>query len=113
MIRPEILEKIEQNCICLEKYGLSDLAWSKADAQNLIRALMNENIGIIGGTVYKLKQDQLEILGDHWHCEPIKMAKDYTRSKLQSLNYIESYVVEKDEKIIFSITFYEQLVSKK
>lgn len=110
MLRREILGKIMQNSISLEKYGLNDLAWSKEDAQNLIGAIMNDNVGILGGDIYKLNQDKLEILSDNWYCEPMKTAEDYMRSKVQSLNYIKKYPVEKDENIIFSITFTEQLI---
>lgn len=35
--------------LSLEKYGLNDFAWIKEDAQNLIRAIMKNHIGIFGG----------------------------------------------------------------
>lgn len=37
-----IKEKIMQKSIPLDKYGMNDLAWSKADAQNLINLIMRD-----------------------------------------------------------------------
>lgn len=111
MLKQEIREKITKNSVSLERYGLNELAWSKEDAQNLILAIMNDYIGILGGDVYILNQDCLEPLSDNWCCEPINIETEgyYTRSKNESLNYIKNYPVGNNENIIFSITFTEKL----
>lgn len=92
---------------------MSDFAWTKEDAQTLIRAIMRDHIGILGGDVYKLNQDRLEPLYDNWSCEPVDTETEeeyYSRSKIESLNYIENYAIENEENIIFSITFTEKLL---
>jgi hypothetical protein len=111
MIRQSVKEKIIVKSISLEKFGLNDLAWNKEDAKNLIQLIKDDNIGILGGDVYKLKSNHLESLGDNWYCETkkIESKEEYnTRSKAESLSYIEKYPIQ-EENIIFSITFTEEL----
>lgn len=113
MLKQEVKEKITQNSLSLEKYGLNDLAWTKKDAQTLIQEIMKDHIGILGGDVYKLNRDRLEPLYDNWSCEPMDTEteeKYYLRSKIESLNYIERYPIGNAENIIFSITFTEKLI---
>ena len=112
MLKQEVKKKITQKSLSLERYGLNDLAWTKEDAKNLIRAIMRDRIGIFGGDVYKLNQDRLEPLYDNWCCEPMNTETEeeyYSRSKIESLNYIENYAVKNEENMIFSITFTEKL----
>ncbi len=112
MLKQKIKEKITQKSISLEGYGINDLAWSKQDAKELINEIMRDKIGILGGDVYKLTPKCLEPLSDNWSCEPKETESEeefYSRSKSESLKYIENYPVEPDDKILFSITFTEKL----
>lgn len=92
--------------ISLEKFGINDLAWDKENAKNL----MEDEIGILGGDVYKLTNKQLQPTYDNWSCEqkiPESLEDFYARSKKESLNYIYNYPVKDKENIVFSITFTE------
>ena len=107
------IPNVIQKSLCLEKYGLNDFAWTKDDALTLIRAIMRDHIGILEGDVYKLNPDRLEPLYDNWSCEPMNTETEeeyYSRSKIESLNYIENYAIGTGENIIFSITFTEKLL---
>jgi hypothetical protein len=111
--RVMLREKITQKSICLEDYGINDLAWSKEDAKSLINSIMKDKIGILGGDVYKLTSNRLDPLCDNWSCEPMDTESEeeyYFRSKSESLRYIENYSVQPGERIIFSITFTEKLI---
>lgn len=111
MINKEIREKIIKNSISLEKYGINNLAWNQVDAQQLIHLINKDKIGIFGGDVYKLTST-LESLSDNWSCEPTESESEEefsSRSKEESLKYIKSYPVEKEEKILFSIIFTEKI----
>lgn len=111
MLKQEIKEKITQKSISLEGYGLNDLAWTKEDAKNLINSIMKDRIGILGGDVYKLTLNRLEPLYDNWACEPAATESKeeyYSRSKSESLKYIENYPVQAEKNIVFSITFTEK-----
>lgn len=110
-MKQEIIEKIAKKSISLEKYGLNDLAWSKEDAKNLIRAIMKDRVGILGGDVYKLTSNRLEPLYENWACEQAAIESEeefFLRSKFESLKYIENYLVKPEESIVFSITFTEK-----
>lgn len=110
-MKQEIKEKITQNSISLEEYGLNDLAWSKEDATNLINSIMKDRIGILGGDVYKLTSNRLEPLYDNWACEPSAAESEeeyYLRSKSEALKYIENHLVQAGENIVFSIIFTEK-----
>lgn len=112
MLKKEIIEKITQKSISLGEYGLSELAWNKEDAKNLIDSIMKDGIGILGGDVYKLTANHLEPLYDNWACEPgITESEEeyYLRSKFESLKYIENYPLHPSESILFSITFTEKI----
>lgn len=104
--------KIKEKAISLERYGINDFAWKKEDAQVFINSIMKDQIGILGGDVYKLTQNQLEPLYDNWSCEILENESQeeyYLRSKTESLTYIENYRHSPDEKIVFSMTFTEGL----
>jgi hypothetical protein len=112
MLKQEIKDKITEKSISLEGYGINDLAWSKEDAKSLINQIMKDKVGILGGDVYKLTPKRLEPLSDNWSCEPMETEPEedyYSRSKSESLKYIENYPIEPEEKIIFSITFTEKI----
>lgn len=112
MLTQKIKEKITQKSISLEKYGLNDLAWNKEDSIKLINEIIKDKIGILGGDVYKLTPGGLEILPENWSCEPTENESEeeyYLRSKSESINYIENYPTQMNEKIIFSITFTERI----
>src|SRR5690348_15289308 len=106
MLKREIREKIFQNALSLEEYGINGLAWSMEDAKKLINEIMKDKIGILGGDVYKVIPKRLESLSDNWFCEPKNSESEeqfYSRSKLESLKYIENYPIELGETIIFAI----------
>lgn len=105
----DLENKIRKNALSLKHYNLDDLCWNKEDAINLILAIMEDEIGILGGDVYRLSH-YLEPLYDNWHCEihtSESMISFYKRSKIESLRYIESYPAEPRD--VFSITFTKKI----
>lgn len=112
MLNRLIEEKITQNAVSLDKYGINQLAWEKADAMKLIFSIMNDRIGVLGGDVYRLTSDRLEPLCDNWLNEPSdveSLDEFFLRSKSETLKYIEVYPVDAEEKILFSIIFTEKM----
>jgi Immunity protein 40 len=110
MIQHHIKQKILEKAISLESFGLRDLAWEKESAINLITALMLDDIGILGGDVYSFDLKRLIPTYDNWSCEPEKgelKGKYFLRSKVNSLNYINQYPINPNEKILFSLVFTE------
>jgi len=113
MLNEAIRNKIIKNSIPLDKYGIHEFAWIKKDAEKLILTIMDENIGILGGDIYKSTTSKLEPLSENWACEPTTSETQqeyFHRSKLESLKYIRSFPLNPDEKILFAIIFTEQII---
>lgn len=112
MISNNITQKILKNVQSLKKFGLNDLVWVKRDAKDLIISLMNEDIGILGGSVYKIDSNRLQPMYDNWSCLPeAEETKEAfcLRSKKESFDYIDKYPVFLNEYILFSIVFTEDI----
>ena len=106
----KIKEKILKKAISLNRFGINELAWEKEAAKMLITSLLEENIGILGGDVYKMNLDKLEPMYNNWACNIYNNeSKDeyFLRSKIQSLDYINNYPIHPNEKIMFVIVFSE------
>ncbi len=115
MIKRQIREKILGDAVALSRFGLYDLAWDRESAKFLIDSLKSDDIGILGGNVYKIESDWLIPLSDNWSCNPTvgeNKKEYYLRSKLESLKYIEAYPNHENELILFSIGFTEDLDSQ-
>ncbi len=72
MIEELIKNKLLEKAISLQQFGLNDLVWEKEDAKKLIISLMSDNIGILGGDVYKIDSKKLIPTYDNWSSEPKK-----------------------------------------
>jgi hypothetical protein len=91
---------------------MRDLVWKKEDAIKLITLLEFEEIGILGGDVYRIEANSVIPMYDNWSCEIQENERKidfFSRSKLIAYNYINNYSVSSDENIVFSIVFTEIL----
>lgn len=110
-MKQELMDKIFEKSVDLKKFGINGLAWSQTDAKSLISSIIDDDLGVLGGDVYKIDQNKLEPLYDNWSCEieENESRKNYFyRSKIEALNYTENYSISPGEKIFFSIVFTEQ-----
>lgn len=108
MIVKKLAEKIANTACYLKNFHIHDLAWYKETAIEMLNSILSDDIGILGGDVYELDQDDLIPLCDNWSSEPLRnesRAEFYLRSKMESLQYITKYPVKKNETIIFAIVF--------
>ncbi|MBS0622495.1 MAG: hypothetical protein JSR80_06020 [Verrucomicrobia bacterium] len=112
MINLYIKQKILEKAMPLTAFGMNDLTWEKEDAKNLINLLMRDDIGILGGSVYKIDSNHLIPMYDNWSCNPgekEKISDFFLRSKIKASDYIDKYPVDSGEKIVFSIVFTEDV----
>jgi hypothetical protein len=108
MINNDIKQKILENAVSLERFHINDITYQKEDAKKLIKLLIKDDIGILGGSVYKIDSMRLIPLYDNWACNPNEQEtaqEYYMRSKETAFNYIDKYPVDFDENILFSIVF--------
>lgn len=112
MIQNYIKQKILEKAVSLDNFGMNDLTWEKEDAKILITSLMQDDIGILGGSVYKIDSNNLIPMYDNWSYNPD--AKEtrkefYFGSKIKALEYIKKYPIYPGEKILFSLVFTEDI----
>ena len=113
MIPDYLIKKIIDKAKSLNKFGIDDIAWGKKEAKNLIISLMEDDIGILGGDVYKLDSEHLISLGDGWATDPNEGESKqnyFSRSKMHALDYINRYPIKDSESILFAIVFTERIV---
>ena len=112
MIQSYVKEKILEKAISLDNFGIKDLTWEKETAKILITSLMQDDIGILGGSVYKIDSNNLIPMYDNWSCNPDakETSKEfYFKSKKKALEYIDKYPIYPGEKILFSLVFTEDI----
>lgn len=85
---------LESKGIPLRRFGIADIALSRADAILAVSFLRNASIPILGGDVYYQKYSGIELAYANWHSDPVN-GEDrdsfVTRSCLETLNYIEGF----------------------
>lgn len=113
MSKTEVIRRLKKGLIFLEQYGLSDLAWKRADALEVLKALMTDEIGVLGGDVYRIvPPGRFEPIYYDWTCkpQPCESAEQFhRRSKIESIEHIQECHDEDEESLVFSITFNERL----
>ena len=112
MIQSYIKQKILEKAISLNKFGMNDLTWEKEAAKRLITSLMQDDIGILGGSVYRIDSNHLIPMYDNWsyNSDAKETSKEfYFKSKIKALEYIDKYPVYLGEEILFSLVFTEDI----
>jgi peptide subunit release factor 1 (eRF1) len=55
--------------ISLESLGISDRALSLEDALAMVAFKARDGIPVLGGDVYRVSHEQLEMTKENWHCD--------------------------------------------
>jgi hypothetical protein len=110
-----IPKNFKKKGIYLADWNINKLAWEKKEALEVINYFFhcNDEVGIIGGDVYKLSNNQLVSLYDNWSYddEANESNKDYNiKSLLEAKKYIENYQINSEDKILFSFVFSDYVV---
>ncbi|NGX56374.1 MAG: hypothetical protein K1060chlam5_00612 [Candidatus Anoxychlamydiales bacterium] len=110
----KIPKDLIKKSIDLSKWGINERAWDKKRSLELLEILLRNNyeIGVSGGDVYCLENDELKTLYENWFCDPRsnETIKEYNlRSLLEAKRYIENYNIKKNN-IIFSFVFSDYLL---
>jgi hypothetical protein len=78
----------------LEGVGVRNWALTKADALRALENLLEMEVGIAGGDVYKLVNGKLELTYNNWFCDrnAREISEHYVaRSVAHARNYIANY----------------------
>lgn len=80
--------------LSLEELGLADVAWPVHRIGEVLNALKDAGVAILGGDVYENDGGLLRATYDNWHCERLRTESltEYTRrSWQQAWEYTHTY----------------------
>ncbi|HYW08311.1 MAG TPA: Imm40 family immunity protein [Longimicrobium sp.] len=78
----------------LESAGVNNVAWKAADLPDILGWLHHQEIGILGGDVYRVENGDLQLTYDSWSCErhPAEQMRDYVhRSHEHAIQYVQKH----------------------
>lgn len=73
---------------------MSEVAWPLDRVEDVLRAVKDSGIAVLGGDVYEDREGRLQATYDNWHCErePAETFADYAeRSWKRAWDYIVAY----------------------
>lgn len=108
MIIPEALKP---KGISLQNIGVSDIAWLRSDALELLKAFENSSVAVLGGDVLKKEKDKYKYNYDNWSSD-IRPGEDWQafagRSRKETQAYIEDYRDSGNGDFIYCLIFTEK-----
>jgi hypothetical protein len=68
-ILQKLPEEVKRSLYSLSGLGIPDLAWSLDDISDVLRALKDTGLAILGGDVYAQEAGRVRPTFDSWHCD--------------------------------------------
>jgi len=68
-ILDKLPEEVKRSLHSLQELGIPDLAWSLDDIGDVLRALKDQSVAILGGDVYEEQGGRIRPTFDSWHCD--------------------------------------------
>ncbi len=99
VISNELLKK----GISLLSLGINEYAWDKDNIKEIFEELSKRKIGILGGDVYKIENENIKMTFDSWYMNKDSSEEFYQKSKLRALRYIEDYEKNNCGEFIYTI----------
>jgi hypothetical protein len=94
----------------LQEIGVAEVAFTRPDALDALKALKGSQAGVLGGDVLKLVNGKPRYTYDNWHVDkaPNEDISDFLiRSITETENYIRNYPDPEDGTILFSLVVSE------
>jgi len=109
------LERLSEDLIVrafpLDDLGVSELAWSQADALLVVAGLEDSDVAILGGDVYCKMLSGILPMAENWACErrSSESLKEYAmRSRREARSYIQSFPTSTREGTLFVLVLCEE-----
>lgn len=99
-------KELTESARSLEHLGISELAWNWKSAIKAIEFLSNNNCAILGGDVYDLNDDELNVTSDSWYFNKSEARSDQDyliESSKRAITYINQYHARNGEDFYYSI----------
>ncbi|EEO2581605.1 hypothetical protein G6R46_000183 [Listeria monocytogenes] len=88
-----------------DSVGASEVAWHYSDIVQVINILTRNGYIILGGDVYQLVNDSIEVTYDNWYINAEKTEEGIRFSEEKAKDYLESYYERFGENFIYSIVY--------
>ncbi|MBC2012520.1 hypothetical protein HCB13_06505 [Listeria marthii] len=85
--------------------GVNEVAWHYSDVVQVINILTRNGYIILGGDVYQLLNNSIEVTYDNWYINAEENAEGIRLSEEKAKGYIESYFERFGENFIYSIVY--------
>ncbi len=93
-----------QQGVDLKSLGINEYAWDSDTIKKVFDELARKRIGILGGDVYKISGNRIEVTCDNWYANHDGSDDFYQKSRIIALEYIDKYEKNNCGKYIYSIT---------
>lgn len=89
----------------LEQLGIGEIAWRKDEIISIIKILNKNNIPVLGGDVYKIINDKIEITYDNWYMNNDGNSDFVERSLIKVVSYIGEYESANGNNFVYTLVF--------
>lgn len=88
-----------------DSLGVNEVAWHYSDVAQVINILTRNGYIILGGDVYQLLNNSIEVTYDNWYFNAEDNEEGIRLSEEKTKDYIESYYKRFGENFIYSIVY--------
>ena len=102
-----LIDNILSHGISLKPLGIDSWAENKENILKSIKELEKNNIFILGGDVYELRDDQIFYTTDSWSCEKMNEESDEEylhQCAIKARRFVEDFPVLNQGEFLFSLT---------
>jgi len=101
ILKDIIPEKMWSCGVVLDNLGVKEVAWDFFDVMKVIDILKQKRYTILGGDVYKMKDDKIEITYDNWYIDRNIATVENSIEKAEE--YIEFYHQKQGEGYLYTL----------
>lgn len=85
--------------------GINEIVWKEKDAIKVVDFLITKGYAILGGDVYSIKGDDIELTYDSWYINKSTNQSFLEDSRKKAFEYISEYVGKNGGNYFYSIVF--------
>ena len=101
----EIIPKaMFEHGIDLKEIGINEYAWNRNNIEDIINILAKKKIVVLGGDVYRISNDNIQMTYDSWYVNNDGSEYFYIKSYVVALNYIDEYEKNNLGNFLYTIT---------
>lgn len=98
-------KKIVDSSFSLRELGINNVAWDYKHIFEVIEYLTQQNYVILGGDVYRIKEDTIEITSDSWYTDDTSSYEEASIEVAQArtTEYINKYHLRNGNQYLYSL----------